>query len=337
MHKRIPRFGHSNNFSSLASSDDSVVEDYKAGVSSRERCGVTVRQLSLILTPTIFCFILKIFTFCVLLVFVPIIWMVILVVLNFYHGHGGDFAAATLMVDTRGKQIQNVCLLGCIGIILLSALMLQLGLIPFESSMSDLRQISDMVENRINSGLIATTSLGETYDNLKDIANSATLNGGLDIDEICPDLTESKSVGNTPDLFIDVEEDILSGINQIRSIPLDYIAATANNTLARLRKAVISVDNGFENVIQFAWKIKIFVAMLDAFSLFLILNVLFARCDIDVRPFQRLTTFVVLPSFCCFLLATLIGTGVLGMLALANAGKIMRPYLVSSDQSILKF
>jgi hypothetical protein len=257
--------------------------------------------------------------------------MLVLVWLRFHHCHRREVEADALMMDMREKHmiifwtVQNVCLLGCIGAILLSLLMPQLGLAPLVSSVNDLQQVSDMVENRINSGLVATTSLASTYGNLKAIAKSATVNGILDVGEICPALTESNSDEHV--LFANVEEDILSGLNQIRSVYLDYVAATANNTLARLRNAAIDLDKDFDYVLEFAWNVKIVVALFVANTLFLILNLLFTRCSIDFRAYQRVTSFVILPFFCCLLVATLIGSGAFGMIALANAGKIMRLYL----------
>jgi hypothetical protein len=202
--------------------------------------------------------------------------------------------------------------------------MLQLGLVPFVSSIQDLQDVTTMVENRANEGIILTSSMTAAYDNLKELLRSKAVQESMDFDQICPgfsnEFTNATEFSFLHSKQSGVQDSILSGLEQIHSFMLDYQIATASDNLRRLTNATATVETTTNDLIAKDWIIKLLVVLLDVIVLFLIAAVLFTKRSFDFPAYQRLTTWMFLPIFCCLLVASVLGTSIFVSLAMTNAG-----------------
>jgi hypothetical protein len=300
----IPRYGHSNQISKLASAHRSEQEDYVRGI-------------------------LAFVAFAAVVVY---IWGVVLIALKLMLGSsncaggGSTMDVAKLRKQKiprhirrrrilRSWRIQWVFLGASILIPITTLLMTRNGLKPLINSLDEVGSISDEVEAVAFRGLAIAESLQHARQNLQ---RNLT---GLQLGKICP--TSPLPPTNTSTLTLPVgplTNYIQVGLDEVNGF-IDQYADEASIGLTRVVGVTEGVDNSIEWIFRNDWTFKLFLLTLNVVNGFFLLGVFLSKQDIISYSYRRFLSYGMIPLFLLLLVCGMLIACVLGMSSMFNAGK----------------
>ena len=268
--------------------------------------------------------------FAVFIFVLVFVWLTILLLLKFHYGvdrvgwaAGGDIVDVEYMRKQgisrkrrthrirRNWRVQTTFLMASMWIPILSFLLVNHGLEPFIESLSDVDDISNVVDTQAFLGIHTGQRINETYHTLQELVS-------FDFDAACPSFASSR--WNNETRFTVVHKEFSKSLNDF-SPAVDELIPDTIETLEAVTKATKEAEEIVDDVLSHDWMLIMFMMILNIINAFFLFGVFLAKNDLDYPVFQAFTGYLLLPAFCLVMLAS-VGTSCLfAAAAISNAGK----------------
>lgn len=304
----VPRFGHSNDASQVASIDPVDQEDYVRGILS----------------------------FGVFLFVVCFMWLVVLLILKCVGSEkigcaaGGDEIEVGYLNSIapkkarsfirRSRRIKNVFFACSTLLPVMSFLFLYKGVAPVVDSISDVQSLSTNIQEVSHQAIALSLVAMEEGRYLREMDGFEDL---YYLEETCPDNMNGALKLN--ELAIDVRSNL---VNLLSFLNTQVPPAVGN--FQKLISASELADEVAETTMKSDWIVKSFILILNVTNGALLLGLIFSTCysnknnkkgcvNQSYYPYKSLLIFLVVPSFCILLFLSIAATTGFAVTAVASA------------------
>eukprot|EP00584_Thalassiosira_punctigera_P005078 CAMPEP_0172534010 /NCGR_PEP_ID=MMETSP1067-20121228/6530_1 /TAXON_ID=265564 ORGANISM="Thalassiosira punctigera, Strain Tpunct2005C2" /NCGR_SAMPLE_ID=MMETSP1067 /ASSEMBLY_ACC=CAM_ASM_000444 /LENGTH=569 /DNA_ID=CAMNT_0013318741 /DNA_START=134 /DNA_END=1843 /DNA_ORIENTATION=- len=285
--RRLPRFGHGSDFTTVFSSnlDDQV--DYAAGLIA------------------LFVFLLIIFIFWTIVIFVfKVMGPENAGFLSGHHFVVPDSLDDDKNVHKRPLRVRVVFLVATGCLMTFAFLFVVMGLTNVNNAATTMGKSLKTTEQLVRNAEQIASNLEQVGTKSIEIRDAAV----EELDNLCP---------NNPNIGDYVGMDIMGIAEQAKSdltMLADFIAdglAALNEKLALVQSFTASADDATKSVEFWGWEMKLLVAGLFILPSFLAVGVGLVMLDVDVEPYQKALTYFFMPLFAmttvaCFVVCCLI-------------------------------